>query len=83
MTKISCNCVICAQEFNPDELQNVALSRINITSFKICEACLNASDPVDDYRQVRDIIYSYIKFSQAKSLFKEARDILDSRNSEK
>lgn len=79
MTKVSCNCIVCAQEFDPSELQNVALSEINITPFKVCEACLNSSDPAEDYREVRNIVDSYLKFSQAKHLFGEVKDILDSR----
>jgi hypothetical protein len=79
MNKISCNCIVCAQEFDPDELQNVALSKINITAFKVCEACLNSSDPVDDYREVKNIVNSYLKFAQAKHLLEEVSDILESR----
>lgn len=77
-TKIACNCIVCANEFNPDELHNVALSEINITSFKICEACLNMSDPANDYREVRDLVDSYKKFAEAKHLFLEVKDILNS-----
>lgn len=73
----SCNCIVCAQEFNTQELQSVALSKINATRFKICQACLDQCDPTDDYRQVRDIVSSYLWFSEAKGLFKEASDILD------
>ena len=73
---ISCNCIVCAEEFNTDELQGVALSKINATNFKVCQACLDQSDPADDYRQVRDIVESYLSFSKAKSLFREASDIL-------
>jgi hypothetical protein len=79
MTKVSCNCIVCAQEFDPDELQNVALSAINVTPFKVCEACLNESNPEDDYAEVRKIVNSYLNFSQAKTLFAEVKDILDSR----
>lgn len=79
MTKVSCNCVVCAVEFDPDELHSVALSEINVTSFKVCQACLDSSDPADDYREVRNIVNSYLKFSEAKHLFGEVRDILDSR----
>lgn len=76
-TKVSsCNCIVCAQEFNPDELQSVALSKINVTRFKICQACLDMSDPAEDYRQVRDIVGSYLWFAETRSLFKEASDIV-------
>ena len=78
MTQVSCNCIICASEFNPEDTSSVALAKINITNFKVCEACLESSDPTEDYRQVRDIVYDYLKFAQAKSLFKEAQDIIDS-----
>lgn len=79
MTTVSCNCIICAQEFDSSELHSVALSKINITNFKVCAACLELSDPAEDYRQVRDIVYSYLKFAQAKNLFGEVQDILISR----
>lgn len=83
MNKVSCNCIVCAQEFDPDELQNVALSTINVTNFKVCEACLNSSDPAEDYREVRNIVNSYLKFSEAKTLFGEVKDILNSRDEKK
>lgn len=66
MNKLSCNCIVCANEFNPEELQSVALSKINITSFKICQSCLDISDAADDYRQVRIIIDSYLKNTKNK-----------------
>lgn len=78
MTLRSCNCIVCANEFNPDELQNVALSKVNITSFKICEACLNMSDPAEDYREAREIVYSYLKFTETKLIFSEVQDIINS-----
>jgi hypothetical protein len=80
MTQASCNCIICAKEFNPEDTSSVALAKINITNFKVCQACLDSSEPSEDYKQVRDIVYDYLKFAQAKSLFKEAQEILDSRN---
>lgn len=84
MTQVrACNCIVCAQEFNIDELQSVALSKINITRFKICQGCLDQSDPSDDYRQVREIITSYLWLTTAKGLFKEASDILDDLHSKK
>jgi hypothetical protein len=72
----SCNCIICSGEFNSDELRSVALSKINTTRFKICQSCLDQCDPTEDYRQVRDIISSYLWFNATKSLFKEASDIV-------
>lgn len=80
MTQVSCNCIVCAQEFDSEELQSIALSKINVTRFKICETCLNNSDPAEDYKQARELIHSYIKFSEAKHLFGEVKDILDSIN---
>lgn len=73
----SCNCVICAQEFDSNELRSVALSKINVTRFKICQACLDRCDPTEDYRQVREIVSSYLWFAEARELFKEASDILE------
>jgi len=79
MTKVSCNCVVCAQEFDPEEMQSIALSKINVTNFKVCQACLDSSDPAEDYRQVREIVNSYLKFAEARHLFDEVKVILDSR----
>lgn len=79
MTQVSCNCIVCAKEFDAAKLQSVALSKINVTRFKICQGCLNQCDPSDDYRQAREIVDSYLKFSRAKSFFAEAQNILDSR----
>ena len=70
----SCNCIVCANEFDPNELHNIALSKINKTRFKICQSCLEASDPSEDYRQARDIINSYLWFAEARTLLKEALD---------
>jgi hypothetical protein len=84
MTQVSaCNCIVCAKEFNSDELQSVALSKINVTRFKICQSCLDSCDPAEDYRQAREIIGSYLWFAEAKGLFKEASDILDDVKSNK
>lgn len=80
MTKMSCNCIVCAEEFTSDELHSVALSKINSTKFKICEACVNKSDPSDDYSEARQIVQSYLDFANAKNLFTEAKNILDSRS---
>lgn len=78
MNKESCNCIVCAMEFNPEELDNVALSKINVTNFKVCQSCFESSDPAEDYRQVRDVVNSYLKFTTAKHLFAEVQEILDS-----
>jgi hypothetical protein len=74
---IVCNCQICAIEFNYNELQSLALSKVNATQFKVCQECLDKSDPTEDYRQVREIINSYLWFNEAKSLLKEASDLLE------
>lgn len=79
MTQVSCNCIVCAQEFDPEDLQSVALSKINTTNFKVCQACLDSSDPAEDYREVRAVVDSYLKFASARTLFAEAQSILDSR----
>lgn len=79
----SCNCIVCAKEFDPDELHSVALSKINVTRFKICQACLEHCDPAEDYREAREIISSYLWFAEAKGLFKEASEILDDVTSKK
>ena len=77
-TKVSsCNCIVCAGEFNPEELQSVALSKINVTRFKICQGCLDQCDPAEDYRQAREIVSSYLWFAEARDLFKEASEILE------
>jgi hypothetical protein len=73
----TCNCIVCAQEFDTDELQSVALSKINVTRFKICQACLDRCDPTEDYREAREIINSYLWFAEASRLFKEAGEILE------
>jgi len=78
MNQENCNCIVCAKEFNPDELNSVTLSEINMTSFKICQECFDKSDPAEDYKQVRTIISSYIEFVNAKHWFKEAKEILES-----
>lgn len=75
----SVNCIICADEFNTNELKNLVLSNINSTKFKICQKCLNKSDPTCDYKQARDIINSYVKFTEVKNIFSEIQDFLYSR----
>lgn len=84
MTQVtSCNCIVCANEFNADELRSVALSKINVTRFKICQACLDQCDPAQDYREAREIIGSYLWFAEAKNLYKEASNILEDLTSTK
>lgn len=79
MTQESCNCIVCAAEFNVEELHSVALSKINVTPFKVCQKCFESSDPSEDYRQVKAVVNSYLKLSEAKFLFGEVKDILSSR----
>ena len=79
MNGLNCNCIVCAQEFNPDEGESIVLSEINVTNFKVCQACWESSDPAEDYRQVRNIVNSYLQASQAKNMYIEAKDILDAR----
>lgn len=79
--QVSYNCIVCAEEFADEDtkqLHSVALSGINITKFKICQACLNISDPADDYREARSIVNSYLKTAEAKKYFEEAKEILKS-----
>jgi hypothetical protein len=84
MTQIKpCNCIVCAKEFDPSELHSVASSKINVTRFKICRACLDQCDPAEEYRQAREIINSYLWFAAAKDLFKEASSIVDDVISQK
>ena len=79
----SCNCIVCAKEFDSSELQSVALSKINVTRFKICQNCLDQCDPAEDYRQAREIISSYLWFANARELYKEASELLEDVNSKK
>lgn len=79
----SCNCIVCAKEFDLEDLQSVALSKINVTRFKICQGCLDQSDPAEDYRQVREIIGSYLWFGEAKTAYAEASEILEDVTSKK
>jgi hypothetical protein len=83
MTNKATNCVVCANEFNSDGLQSVALSKLNTTRFKICQTCLDQCDPAEDYRQAREIIGSYLWFKEVQTQFKEASDILDDIISQK
>lgn len=77
MAYSSCNCIICAQEFNTNELISVVSSRVNTTRFKICQSCLDKSDPADDYRQARVIVNSYLKLAEVQTLFGEVKKIIN------
>lgn len=80
MTRLSesCNCIVCAREFATDELESIVSSTINVTRFKICQACFDQCDPADDYRQAIGIVSSYLNNEEAKQLFAEVKDILNS-----
>jgi hypothetical protein len=78
MTHVSCNCIVCAQEFDAKDLQSVVSAKLNVSRFKICQTCLDKSDPEDDYRQARAIINSCAKWSEAKLLFAASKELLDS-----
>jgi len=78
MTTANHNCIVCANEFETDEMHSIASNKVNNTRFKICQSCLDRCDPADDYRQARAIVNSYLNFSETKSLFKEAQKLVDS-----
>ena len=78
MNQASCNCIVCANEFDPQDLQSTVASKINSTNFKVCQGCLDNCDPAEDYAQVRQIVSSYLKGSEARALYNEAQDIIDS-----
>lgn len=80
MTHVSenCNCIVCAREFAPDELESIVSSKINVTRFKICQACLDQCDPTDDYRQALQLVSSYLNVAETKQLFTEVKGILNS-----
>lgn len=80
MTTVNHNCIVCATEFESDEMHSIASGKINNTRFKICQNCLDKCDPSDDYRQARAIVNSYLNFSETKSLFKEAQELVNSVN---
>jgi hypothetical protein len=69
MDTTSDNCIICAEEFNTEELHNVKLSEINCTKFKICEACLNKSDPSNDYQEAKRVVTAYIELTNIKKIY--------------
>jgi len=76
MSNVSCNCIVCAQEFNSDDLHSVALSKINITNFKVCQACFDSSNPAEDYREVRSVVEWYSSATLAKSYYNDVKGIL-------
>ena len=72
----TCNCIVCAQEFCPSEMKDVALCKINTTQFKICEACLHDSNPENDFEQVKNIINTYVKVSSSRDYIKEINHLI-------
>lgn len=61
MYKYSDNCIVCGEEFGIKDL-NALITNANF--FKVCSICLSKSDPVQDYLEVKKIIFGYIKFAQ-------------------
>jgi hypothetical protein len=55
------NCMVCGIEFEEEQLNALVASATNL---KICQGCLDISDPINDYAQVKSIISGYLKFSQ-------------------
>ena len=58
MESSSYNCMICAHECD-NTSQSIKISTIILDRFKICDTCLNLSDPADDYQQVKNILDAY------------------------
>lgn len=55
------NCMVCGEEFSAEELSAI----VSTASYlKICQGCLDLSDPADDYADVKRIIASYLKIAQ-------------------
>jgi len=55
------NCFSCGKEFSFVELCELVSTA---SQFRICRSCLDASDPANDYKQAKNIIYGYVKFAQ-------------------
>lgn len=77
MTKSSYNCIICASEFDAEEMIKSSASSVNSSRFKICQNCIDKSDPADDYKQAREIINTYFGWTKAKTFLNEAKSIID------
>lgn len=56
---LSKNCDFCGNEFDILELRPVAISRLQVTKFHICEKCINSCDPKNDYEEIKKIIEAY------------------------
>lgn len=79
MNKVS-NCIVCAQEFNSNELVSVVSAHVNVTRFKICQDCLDKSDPAADYKQACAIVKSYSTISDAMYSFLKVKKLLRKNN---
>jgi hypothetical protein len=55
------NCMACSEEFSFEELCSLVSAA---SHYRICQRCLDASDPANDYKQVKNIILGYVKFAQ-------------------
>jgi hypothetical protein len=67
---------VCACEFDAEDLIKSSASKINSSKFKICQSCIDKSDPTDDYKQAREIVNTYLGWSKAKILLNEAKSII-------
>ncbi len=76
MNNVSCNCTICASEFDSGDMKEICLSNIALTNFKICQSCLDRADPTEDYKEVKDIVNTYLKFAETKSSQMDSRPVL-------
>jgi hypothetical protein len=54
------NCTICSIEFPTTELRAL----VPASNLKTCQSCLVQSNPADDYAEVKNIIFGYLKFAQ-------------------
>jgi hypothetical protein len=71
----SCNCLICAHEYLDSDMKNISLPNIQ-TKFKICEACLNSSDPSEDFNEVKKILSSYNNLIESHKSYEGAFSII-------
>jgi len=76
MTKSSYNCIVCACEFDAEDLIKSSASKVNSSKFKICQSCIDKSDPADDYKQAREIINTYLGWTKVSTLLNEAKLII-------
>lgn len=67
------NCIVCAKEFDPNLLDDEVSSEINVTNFKICKECIDKSDPLEGYKDIKKIIAWYTDKKSFKSLLKKLK----------